>query len=60
MKLRRRIEQLEAWHASVRGVVKQMLPSWLLEEFVKQGACLDVNGRLNLSSLRQRQHGGVD
>jgi hypothetical protein len=30
-----------------------MLPSWLLEEFVRQGARLDVSGRLDLSSLPQ-------
>jgi hypothetical protein len=51
MKLRQRIEQLEARHASIRQPVKRMLPGWLIEEFVQQGARLDVYGNLDLSSL---------
>jgi DNA recombination-dependent growth factor C len=53
MKLRQRIEQLEARHASIRQTVKRMLPGWLIEEFVQQGARLDVSGNLDLSSLSQ-------
>ena len=53
MKLRQRIEQLEARYASVRQKVKRMLPGWLIEEFVQQGARLDVSGNLDLSSLSQ-------
>jgi hypothetical protein len=53
MKRRRRIEQLEARHASVRQRVKRMLPGWLIEEFVQQGARLEVYGKLDLSSLSQ-------
>ncbi len=30
-----------------------MLPGCLLEEFVHQGACLDVNDRLDLASIRK-------
>jgi hypothetical protein len=58
MRLRHRLEQLEVRHTAIDRVVKQMLPSWLLAEYVKRGALLDAEGRLDLSYLQQIQRQG--
>ena len=56
------IRRLIALETSVRssGPGKSMLPAWLIESLVEQGARLDARGDLDLSWLREQgQSGGV-
>ena len=57
------IRRLIALETSVRSSGrpgKSMLPAWLIESLVEQGARLDASGDLDLTWLRERgQSGGV-
>jgi hypothetical protein len=56
------IRRLVALETSARssGPGKAMLPAWLIESLVEQGARLDARGDLDLTWLREHgQSGGV-
>jgi hypothetical protein len=54
----RRLIALEA-SARIVGPGKTMLPAWLVESLVEQGARLDARGQLDLTWLRERREGGI-